>query len=232
MSERILIYLMLLPQIIFAQNNEVWADLNVYKSISDKVTVFGDAGSRAKVDGQAAASFYIRPSASYQLSKNIMISGGAAWFYAHPKEEGSANEARGWQGIRVEQRVLNRVMLNNFTRLEERNFFKEGATEFLLRFRTLFGASVLINQSTLQEGTWYIPLAFEIFEDINDHQKMFFNRRRFYSGVGYAINSQTRAELFYIANESRPDQEVDFETVNVIRLRIHVTFPERAALTN
>ena len=224
LAKAVLIGMSFIPLIGWAQKNEIWADLTLYKNLSSKITLFGDAGPRINVDGNSTAGFYLRPSVSFLVSKKMMVGGGVAWFYAHSKE-GVINEVRGWQGIRIEQRILNRVLMSNFTRLEERNFFSDGQYEFLLRFRSLFGVNVLLNQTTLQKGTWYIPLAFEIFEDLNDHETLFFNRRRFYSGVGYAISDQTRVELFYIANESRADQEVDFETVNAIRLRIHVTCP-------
>lgn len=224
LAKAVLIGMSFIPLIGWAQKNEIWADLTLYKNLSSKITLFGDAGPRINVDGNSTAGLYLRPSVSFLVSKKMMVGGGVAWFYAHSKE-GVIKEVRGWQGIRIEQRILNRVLMSNFTRLEERNFFSDGQYEFLLRFRTLFGATLLLNQTTFQKGTWYIPLAFEIFEDLNDHETLFFNRRRFYSGVGYAISDQTRVELFYIANESRADQEVDFETVNAIRLRIHVTCP-------
>lgn len=122
LAKAVLIGMSFIPLIGWAQKNEIWADLTLYKNLSSKITLFGDAGPRINVDGNSTVGLYLRPSVSFLVSEGIRIGGGVAWFYVHSKE-GAINEARAWQGIRIEQRILKRVLMSNFTRLEERNFF-------------------------------------------------------------------------------------------------------------
>lgn len=206
-----------------AQEAELWSDINLYKNINTRLIVFGDAGPRVTLEKNTSFGFYIRPSVSFRASNNTFLSGGIAWFSVISPER-KVHEFRGWQGIRFEFKILNRITVNSFNRLEERWFFENSERSFLLRFRALAGVIVPLNNEVLESNTWYIPIAFEIFEDLNDHQTVFINRNRIYAGIGYALNDKTRMEVFYIANESRSKPEDRFNTVDVIRVRIHFTF--------
>lgn len=209
-----------------AQDSEFWADVNIYKNITSKFSLFGDAGPRVNLNTGNYYGFYIRPSASFRLSNHMTIGGGAAWFYANSNDV-AVNEFRGWQGTRLEWKAWNRIILSNYIRLEERWFFDPDYLKFLLRFRYLAGITIPLNNKTLEAQTWYVPLAFEVFEDLNDHQTIFINRTRLYGGLGYVVNKNTRVELFYIANSSRSNAEDGFNLVNVFRVRLHFTIPER-----
>lgn len=216
---------------VLAQETEFWCDINLYKNLNKRLTLFGDAGPRVTLNENSPYGFYIRPSISYKISDHATIGGGLAWFQVTSPET-KVHEIRGWQGIRFEWKVWNRLLVSNYNRIEERWFVEEGNRDFLLRFRILGGVTIPINHSTLLENTWYIPLAYEVFEDLNDHQTVFINRTRVYAGIGYVANSNIRIELFYIDNESRSNPGEELGTVNVIRLRIHFTFPERPVLVD
>jgi hypothetical protein len=205
-----------------AQQAEFWGDINLYKNINSKATLFGDAGPRFSVTNTDYYGFYIRPSLVYQIAQHIQAGGGIAWLYANVSDK-SLHEARAWQGLRSETRVANHINWNNFVRLEERWFFESGLQEFRLRFRYFTGFTILLNHTTLEAKTCYLPIAFELFEDLNDHQ-LFINRTRIYSGLGYVVNTNNRIELFYIANAARKSEEATFDNVNVIRVRWHYTF--------
>lgn len=184
--------------------------------------MFGDAGPRFSITNNDYYGFYIRPSLLYQITQNIQGGAGIAWFYANTRQE-SIHEARAWQGIRTETKIMSHVNWNNFVRLEERWFFASGLQDFRLRFRYLTGFTILLNHTTLVAKTCYLPIAFELFEDLNDHQ-FFIHRTRIYSGFGYVMNTHNRIELFYIANAARQPEEATFDNVNVIRVRWHYTF--------
>lgn len=217
---------MVLSNLLTAQEAELWSDINLYKNINTRLIVFGDAGPRVTLEKNAPYGFYIRPSVSFKTSNSTFLAGGAAWFYVTAQER-TGHEFRGWQGIRFEFKILDRITVSGFNRLEERWFFENGERSFLLRFRALAGLIAPLNHETLEKNTWYVPLAFEIFEDLNDHQTVFINRNRVYTGLGYALNDKTRMEVFYIANESRSNPEDRFNTVDVVRLRMHFIFPDK-----
>lgn len=211
-----------------AQETEFWCDINLYKNLNKRLTLFGDAGPRVTLNNNSPYGFYVRPSMSYKISDRTTLGGGLAWFQVEKK----VHEIRGWQGARIEWRVLNRLVISNYNRLEEQWFFEGANRDFSLRLRILGGVTIPINHPTLLENTWYIPLAYEVFEDLNDHQTVFINRTRAYAGIGYVVKTNTRIELFYIDNESRSNPDEKLGTVNVIRLRIHFTFPERPVLVD
>jgi hypothetical protein len=219
---------MCVASVIKAQDSELWGDVNIYKNINSKFSVFGDAGPRWNTNNEYYG-FYIRPSAAFKISNHVTIGGGVAWFYAN-SNDASVNEFRVWQGTRVEWKIAKRLILSNYIRFEERWFFDPDYLQFLLRFRWLAGLIIPINNKTLEAKTLYLPLAFEVFEDLNSNQGNFINRTRVYGGVGYVLNANTRLELFYIANSSRSDQDDSFNLVNVLRVRFHFTIPERPVL--
>lgn len=210
-----------------AQDTEIWGDVSVYKNLNNKFSLFGDVGPRLNVSNGNYTGFYIRPSASYKFSNHISVNGGIAWFYSNTAGV-SVNEFRGWQGTRLEWKILKRVALSNYIRLEERWFYDPYFLKFLLRFRYLAGITIPLNNKTLEAKTWYVPLAFEIFKDLNVHQN-FINRTRAYVGVGYVFSKNSRAELFYISNKSRVI-DGEFDLVNVFRMRLHFTIPDRPVL--
>jgi len=207
-----------------AQDSEIWGDVNIYKNLNAKFSLFGDVGPRLNVSNGNYKGFYIRPSVSYKFSKHISVNGGVAWFYSDANNV-SINEFRGWQGTRLERRFFNRVTLSNYIRLEERWFFDPDYFKFLLRFRYMAGVTIPLNNKILEAKTWYVPIAFEVFKDLNTHQQ-YINRTRVYAGLGYVLNTNTRVELFYIANRSRII-DGEFDLVNVFRVRLHFTIPEK-----
>jgi hypothetical protein len=207
-----------------AQQAELWTDVTIYKSITDKVLLFGDVGPRVPLSGNGTTIFYIRPSVSYQPGKTITLGGGLALF-ASENEGQRVVEYRGWQGVRADVKLASRIQFNNHARLEERFFTGDTNNDFALRFRVLSGFTFLLNNSSLQNHTLYLVLSGEVFEDLNDKENFFFNRRRYYAGLGYVFNSALRAEVFYIENSARAIPENDFEPVDVIRIRLHLTLP-------
>jgi hypothetical protein len=212
---------------LHAQDSEIWGDVSVYKNVSSKFSLFGDAGPRLNITNGQYNGLYIRPSASYKFSNHISANGGVAWFYSNTNGV-SVNEFRGWQGTRLEWKVLRRVMLSNYIRLEERWFFDPGYLKFLLRFRYLAGITIPLNNKTMEAKTWYLPFAFEVFKDLNVHEN-FINRTRAYVGMGYVLNNNTRMEFFYIGNRSRII-DGEFDLINVFRVRLHFTIPDKPVL--
>lgn len=207
-----------------AQQAELWTDVTIYKRISDKAQLFGDVGPRVSLIGNSPTLFYIRPSISYQLGKIVTLGGGIALFQSE-NEGQRVIEYRGWQGVRADVMLASRIQFNNHVRLEERFFTGDTDNDYALRFRVLSGFTFLLNKSSMQNHSLYIVLLGEVFEDLDDNESFFFNRKRYYGGLGYVFNSTIRTEVFYIENSARTILDNDFEPVDVIRIRLHLTLP-------
>jgi hypothetical protein len=206
------------------QQAELWSDITLYKKISNNITLFGDVGPRVPVKHSNTYIVYVRPSLAYQLNKIFTLSAGGAIFNTH-SEGTRVTEYRGWQGVRADVKVFRNIMLNANMRLEERTFKGDTDRKDVIRFRLLSGFTFLFNNSTLESDTWYLPIAFEFFEDLNGPNNFFISRKRLYVGLGYVVNSTLRTELFYIDNEARTTAMDDFLSVDVIRIRLHITLP-------
>ena len=184
--------------------------------------LYGDGGPRFGLHKDYPHTLYVRPAVEMRVSDFLTFNGGGAWFFTF-NDDYQVNELQLWQGVRFEWTVSGRVLLNSWNRLEERWFFSEGERLFRARFRSLFGVTVPLNHATMRENTLYVPLAFEVFEDINDTHPFFINRARLYLGAGYVVDNRTRVELFYIANETRASRDDKFGIADVVRVRVHYT---------
>jgi hypothetical protein len=207
-----------------AQQAELWADVTFYKKIANKVMLFGDLGPRVPLHNSSTYVYYARPSLSYQANNVFTLAGGAAIFNTYVQDS-RVTEYRGWQGIRADVKLFRNIMFNANMRLEERTFTGDTNRKDIIRFRLLSGFTFLFNHSTLESDTWYSPVAFEFFEDLNGPNNFFISRKRVYVGLGYVFNSTLRTELFYIDNDARTTPEDDFLSVDVIRIRLHITLP-------
>jgi len=204
-----------------AQRKEFWGDVTITVPISDKLMLFADGGPRRALETKYPYSFYVRPSFVYRINQQLSVMGGLAWF-GNALGASHLHEIRGWQGIRFDTFIMKQIQVNNYIRLEERKFNTDTQADFLLRFRWLTGFTFLINSDALEKGTFYTPLSFEWFEDLNDKQWLI-NKTRIYAGVGYALSGNSRIEVFYINNTFRTSARESFVANDVLRMRLHFT---------
>lgn len=110
---------------------------------------------------------------------------------------------------RIYQQFLTRqnfgiVFLQHRYRIEER-FLKD---DFQMRFRYFISANVPLGKKTMAANTFYASAYNEIFLNA---QNTYFDRNRFYGGIGYVFNKNIRAELGFMAQTQQAGNRNQFQ---------------------
>jgi len=199
------------------QVNQVWTDINLQKRINNRWSWACDAGARFTIHQSISVAFG-RGGILYHVSPNFTLFGGFGYFFYNSSPSGlTGHELRPWQGARFDLNLSPKIVFTNYTRLEERAITTDGENTFFLRFRNLTGLTFTLFRNTTTEQSFYIPVSFEFFEDLN--KKLFINRHRMYLGTGYAFH-RNRIEAHYIIQQGRLNTTDNFElTENIYRVR-------------
>lgn len=212
---------LLISSTLIGQVNQVWLDINLQHNINDRWSWLVDAGPRFTLQQSLSVTF-ARGGFIYKLRPQLELMGGVGYFLYNSSPSGiTGNELRPWQGVRFNYNLSRRVLITNYTRLEQRMIFSDDADDFFLRFRNLTGITVTVFENREKTGAVYLPISFEFFEDLN--KKLFINRHRTYIGTGYAF-LRSRIEVHYISQQGRLNTSDDFRlTENIYRVRWFVT---------
>lgn len=112
-------------------------------------------------------------------------------------------ESRIYQEALLPHAPAARVLLRHRFRYEQR--WVEGQ-DFRTRYRYALFMDVPLNQDSMSQGVWYLALYNELFingqRDIgNQRQVEWFDRNRFYAGIGHGITDRSRIQ-FGIMNQT------------------------------
>jgi len=135
----------------------------------------------------------LRTGLGYNLTENNNnIHLGYGYIYSEPYILGSENktnfdEHRIYQQF-ITRQLFGRVFIQHRYRFEQR-FFDD---DFSLRFRYFLASNVALNQNQMMNNTLYLSIYNEIF--VNTMQT-YFDRNRFYSGLGYRFSDMVRVEI-------------------------------------
>lgn len=221
--KRLLIFFFLFAFVAtHAQPDQYWIDVNLSKSFQKKWTVAGETGIRF-TQGTGTNAVYARTGLGCSITRTLLLQGGAAYFYYVRATDKDFHEVRPWQGIRHDTYFLSkRIDVVNYFRAEERFFnYKDSKDVFLLRLRYLTG--FIFRLSRTEANSLYLPVYYEVFEDLNDHKTIFVNQQRLYFGIGYKLKNN-KIEGFYIprGNRTSEEQALDLSN-NVWRVRWHTS---------
>jgi len=138
----------------------------------------------------------LRTGLGYNLSENNNnIHLGYAFIYNEPYVANtdiktSFNEHRIYQQF-ITRQSFGRVAIQHRYRFEQR-FLQD---DFRLRLRYFLSFNIALNQKQMMDKTLYLSLYNEIF--VNTAQ-VFFDRNRFYSGMGYRFSGKVRLEVGFL----------------------------------
>ncbi len=126
-------------------------------------------------------------------------------------------ESRIYQEALIPQQIGSRFYLNHRFRYEQR--FVENQ-DFRTRYRYNLFLNVPLNNKELSEKTIYLALYNELFingqREIGDERTVeIFDRNRFYSGLGYILNSKLKVQLAIMR------QSTDAWTKQQLQLSLH-----------
>jgi hypothetical protein len=135
----------------------------------------------------------LRTGIGYNLTENNNnIHLGYAFIYSEPyvgdtDEKTSFNEHRIYQQF-ITRQVFGRTSIQHRYRFEQRIF----EDDFSMRLRYFLSFNVALNRVQMADGALYASAYNEIF--VNTEQT-FFDRNRFYMGLGYRFSKELRTEL-------------------------------------
>ncbi len=135
----------------------------------------------------------LRTGIGYNLTENNNnIHLGYGFIYSEPYISGTENkinfnEHRIYQQF-ITRQSFGRILLQHRYRFEQR-FFED---DFRLRLRYFLSTNIALNHKQMQDKTVYLSIYNEIF--MNTVQ-IFFDRNRFYGGIGYRFSKAVRTEI-------------------------------------
>ena len=205
-------------------NSQIWIDYNHQHKWKNHLFYIGDIGYRRLLSNSPWNMVFVRPSLRFNLRHKQTLRGGIGIFYTFEDFNQNRLELRPWQGYTF-QFPFN---LRHFIRMEER-FFIDGDADnkvFQLRVRYQLSNNIIINNTSIQAKTWYIPLGLEAFFNIpaSDNER-FANRFRANAGLAYALDKDLRLELiYYLQRSKRTISDGVLSTDNILRLRLKAYF--------
>lgn len=135
----------------------------------------------------------LRTGVGYNLTENNNnLHLGYAFIYSEPyiansDQKTSFNEHRMYQQF-ITRQSFGKVSVQHRYRFEQR-FFED---DFRLRLRYFLDLNIALNKAQLGDKTVYVSAYNEIF--VNTQQN-YFDRNRFYGGIGYRFSSKLRSEI-------------------------------------
>lgn len=135
----------------------------------------------------------LRTGVGYNLTENnnnIHLGYGFIYsetYIAGTENKTNFNEHRIYQQF-ITRQSFGRISLQHRYRFEQR-FFED---DFRLRLRYFLSTNIALNHKQMQEKTVYLSIYNEIF--VNTEQT-FFDRNRFYGGIGYRFSKTVRTEI-------------------------------------
>lgn len=224
---RIVLLSVFLPTVAYTQVNQLWMDYTLQKQMQQvQWSWWLETGMRFQ-ENDGFFSAYSRGTIFFQPAKGITLMSALAWFYYKSSPSRiTGHDIRPSQGVRFEIKLPGQIIFSNQLRLEERFLVSSRETELILRFRFQTGLQIVLYRNIENNHTLYLPITFEIFEDVN--KQRFINRNRLSIGSGFGFGSN-RLELHYLAQQGRFNVEEDFELLeSIFRVRWLRTLQKRA----
>ncbi|MDP2188708.1 MAG: DUF2490 domain-containing protein [Sphingobacteriaceae bacterium] len=139
---------------------------------------------------------------------------------AYGKSKMSSIEHRLYQEILLPQKVGRRVYLTHRFRYEQR-FIDD--FEMRTRFRYNLFMNIPLNKSKIEQSTFYLAFSNELF--MNGERNFgggaavpYFDRNRFYTGLGYGLTQQLRVQLGWMEQTTNAWQK------HQLQLSVHHAF--------
>ena len=188
--KKTLLFLFLLPTLLFSQNYPglgSWNVLNIRKNINKNYSVWFEAQARSLETYRKFHYDELKGGVTYRLNDNLNFSlnGGKYHTYTFGGEFEkplTSNETRFWEEV-VYRNFYGRLIDDQRVRVEQRFIDK-----YSNRYRYRNSIILPLNHIKMSEHTSFLNVSDEIF--FNDY-KPYFIRNRFYVGGGYRFKNET-----------------------------------------
>lgn len=193
--KRILVILLLAPFSLFSQPSDLgnWLIYFGDKKVNDKWNWHHEVQYRNFNFLGDTEQLLLRTGIGYNLSENNNnVHFGYAFVYSEPyiantDEKTHFNESRIYQQF-ITRQSFGRVSIQHRYRFEQRFF----VDDFKLRLRYFLSFNIALNREQMADRTLYLSTYNEIFMNT---EQTFFDRNRFYGGIGYRFSKKFRSEV-------------------------------------
>jgi len=218
---------------------QAWVQYEYQYRLGEKWRASWDLGYRELMSTEDVlgewSRLHTRGNFSYVYSKRVAFDCGVGGYYTFSEDLSDLFELRTWQGAIVfwpKGRLAGRELdIQHRFRLEQRWTDQRDSdkTDFGLRSRYRLAAFIPLNQPTIGEKAWYVPLMGEAFGDLGgDAPDYFAERLRLTVGLGYVLSSNWTLEFRYTAQKARDTVLDRFTTTDhIFDLRIRTAVPLR-----
>lgn len=237
--------------VFFLGNGVIWAQENTSSQLWTNFTLGFPQGQRlyfeldiepkAQFSGQEAfRNIDLTPAVEFYPSSRIDLTGEATIGFTKQDDDINSFEYTARVGIRLnilssdrkrllpQRKVLGRIVLANFTRLEYRNFAYSGdnPSKHEWRFRDRLEFKLPLNTARMSiPKTLYFLADAEAFVPLDQQVKeSFASKFRIRAGFGYRASQKWRADVLFIRDWSRNTINEYDVTMNAIDLRFQFFF--------
>jgi hypothetical protein len=206
------ILFILSTQIVQAQtkniyhDNFMWTQYVLKGQFAKKWSASVDIGYRSHNYADKVAQYYIRPFITYQISPNVNLLAGYAYFETSQFLNGYSNfmrpENRLVQRLTVTQHA-GRIEFKHRYRIEERfirNAQKDvliNGTAFSVRLAYQIYAALPLNNTKIIEKTIFLFVFNELFVSFGKSILNNFDQNRLAGGLGYQFSKGLSANIYY-----------------------------------
>lgn len=215
---QLLFLILLVPTLANAQKSDVgnWLIYFGDKKINKKWNWHHELQYRNFNELGDTEQLLLRTGLGYNLTENnnnILL--GYAYVYSEPylnntDQKTSFNEHRIYEQFITRQSFGRFALLHRY-RFEQR-FFKD---DVKYRFRYFLAVNVALNHKQLTDKTFYLSMYNEVF--VNSKQN-YFDRNRFYGGLGYKFTKKIRSEIGIMNQSTNTLSRNQFNLITYVNL--------------
>ncbi|MFL5764724.1 MAG: DUF2490 domain-containing protein [Bacteroidia bacterium] len=220
------------PQRKTSYNDQVWFGDFSKLRLNEKWSIYFDFGLRRTEWLDKWSQTLVRPGITRQLSPNVSVTAGAAWFN-HYTTSVIRPEYRGWEQLLFSE-VYGRVKVSHRLRAEQR-FNQQVVKDELIdnynynsRYRYQLALQVALNKPSIGDNTIYFLVSDEVM--MNSGKEItynYFDQNRLAAGFGYKLNSAFGVTLSYMNVFIQKNAIATYEKNNVLVINLFHEFSRK-----
>jgi len=182
---------------VFGQNHlSGFNMLSLTYKISPKWMVYGEGQVRARKDYTVIDYYETKGGIGYNFIKNNQVFVGLGRYGTYENKKISQEEFRVWLQY-IFTHKLGDLKIDHRGRMEKRFFYtsQTGTNTEATRYRYRLSATLPLNNSKVQEGTFFVNAFEELFFGAKEPN---FKRNRTFAGFGYQFNNSLSATTGYM----------------------------------
>ena len=210
---------------VYPQSGGYWIGYFGDNKINSRFGIHSEVQARNYGINQSVETFLVRVGLNTYINPNTMLTAGYGYIYGDVTSNdvlaSNTSEHRIWQQLILRNRTRN-IFLEHRFRLEQR--FIENLTSetnqtdhrVRYRFQTIFPLYSI--DPYLRH--WFVTLNNEIMINLKEEPADFFDRNRFFTGIGYQVSPKMNFQLGYLNQFAQVKGRPKGHTDNLIQFSV------------